>query len=90
MPNGGSLSIKTSQDVEFIRVEIADSGTGIEEKDIKQIFDPFFTTKVAGKGTGLGLAVCYGIITAHNGKIEVNSNNGNGTKFIINLPIEIG
>jgi signal transduction histidine kinase len=88
MPNGGNLSIKTSQDVEFIRVEIADSGTGIEEKDIKQIFDPFFTTKVAGKGTGLGLAVCYGIITAHGGKIEVSTNNGSGTRFIINLPFE--
>jgi signal transduction histidine kinase len=53
----------------------------------KKIFDPFFTTKPAGKGTGLGLAVCYGIITAHNGKIEVFSNENGGTSFSICLPV---
>ena len=87
MPNGGNLSIKTAQMDDKIRIEIADSGSGIDEKSLKQIFDPFFTTKPTGKGTGLGLAVCYGIITAHGGKIEVLSNNGNGTRFIILLPI---
>lgn len=89
MPNGGELSIKTFNGANSNKIEIADSGTGIEEKSLKQIFDPFFTTKPTGKGTGLGLAVCYGIITAHGGKIEVQSNNGNGTKFIIHLPVEI-
>ena len=83
----GELCIKTSQTVDNITVEISDNGTGIDENNLKQIFDPFFTTKPAGKGTGLGLAVCYGIITAHGGKIEVESNNGNGTKFILSLPI---
>lgn len=87
MPSNGKLSIKTSNGDNFIKIEIADNGTGIDERSLKQIFDPFFTTKPTGKGTGLGLAVCYGIITAHGGKIEVTNNNGNGTKFLIFLPI---
>lgn len=87
MPNGGSIYIKTSNGDNSIRIEIADSGVGIDEGSLKQIFDPFFTTKPTGKGTGLGLAVCYGIITAHGGKIEVLSNNERGTRFIISLPL---
>lgn len=87
MPQGGKLTIQTSQREDFIDIEISDSGTGIEETSLKQIFDPFFTTKPTGKGTGLGLAVCYGIIMAHGGKIEVVSNNNNETTFIIKLPI---
>ncbi|MGI8641767.1 MAG: ATP-binding protein [Pyrinomonadaceae bacterium] len=89
MPDGGELFIKTSQKDSTIVIEIADSGFGIEEKDLKKIFDPFFTTKQTGKGTGLGLAVCYGIITAHDGKIEVSPNNGKGTLFKIYLPTNI-
>lgn len=87
MPNGGSLFISTSNSDSNIKVEIKDSGIGIDELSLKQIFDPFFTTKPSGKGTGLGLAVCYGIITAHGGKIEVENNLGSGTTFIISLPI---
>lgn len=87
MPDGGNLFIKTSDGNNSIKVEIADSGIGIEESRLKQIFDPFFTTKPTGKGTGLGLAVCYGIITAHGGKIEVVQNNGSGSRFIIDLPL---
>ncbi len=86
MKENGVLSIKTLQTVDNIIVEIADNGSGINENNLKQIFDPFFTTKPAGKGTGLGLAVCYGIITAHGGKIEVESSE-NGTKFVLTLPI---
>ena len=78
---------KTSQSDKEIQALIADSGNGIAEKNLKQIFDPFFTTKPTGKGTGLGLAVCYGIVTAHGGKIEVAANGEGGTKFIINLPV---
>ncbi len=74
--------------MDSIQIRIADSGNGIEKKDLKKIFDPFFTTKPAGKGTGLGLAVCYGIITAHGGRVEVLSNESGGTSFIIFLPIE--
>ena len=87
MPVGGKLFVKTSQSNKQIKALIADSGNGIEEKNLKQIFDPFFTTKPAGKGTGLGLAVCYGIVTAHGGKIEVAANGDGGTKFIISLPV---
>lgn len=88
MPNGGNLFLKTFQNNNEIQIEIADNGVGVDKKNIPQIFDPFFTTKSAGKGTGLGLAVCYGIITAHGGRIEIFPNNEHGTKFIINLPIE--
>lgn len=87
MPSGGELEIKTQSNAEEITIEIADSGVGISSENLKQIFDPFFTTKPTGKGTGLGLAVCYGIVTAHNGKIEVTQNNGSGTRFVISLPL---
>ncbi len=90
MPNGGELSIQTSERNQELYIEIADTGTGIKNTDAKKIFDPFFTTKPAGKGTGLGLAVCYGIITAHGGKIEVSANDSGGTTFVIGLPITEG
>ncbi len=88
MPSGGDLCVVTSESRKEIVIEIADSGSGIDEKNIKQIFDPFFTTKSAGKGTGLGLAVCYGIITAHGGRIEA-ANGKNGTTFYIILPVNL-
>lgn len=86
MPEGGELCMRTGVKNREIRIEVADSGPGVEEKDLKHIFDPFFTTKPAGKGTGLGLAVCYGIVTAHGGHIEIENNNGAGTTFIVILP----
>ncbi|MEO7539494.1 MAG: ATP-binding protein [Pyrinomonadaceae bacterium] len=82
----GTLSIKTQSRDDAVVVEIMDSGTGIPNDDIPFIFDPFFTTKPAGGGTGLGLAVCYGIITAHGGKIEAENDEATGTKFTITLP----
>ncbi len=88
MPDGGDLRIETFNGSDEIKIEIADSGTGIEDANLKQIFDPFFTTKPAGKGTGLGLAVCYGIITAHGGRIEAATNAANGTTFFITLPAD--
>ncbi|MCA1622356.1 MAG: HAMP domain-containing protein [Acidobacteria bacterium] len=88
MPNGGEIFIKTLSNGKFVKIEIADNGTGIEVKDLQKIFDPFYTTKPTGAGTGLGLAVCYGIITSHNGKIEVSKNNLNGTIFSIILPVD--
>jgi signal transduction histidine kinase len=87
MPEGGELKIKTVSADNEIQIEITDSGNGIEPDDLKKIFDPFFTTKSAGKGTGLGLAVCYGIIIAHGGRIEVVSHNSIGTSFVIFLPV---
>lgn len=86
MPEGGNLFIKTFSDDSNVLIEISDTGSGIDEKNLKKIFDPFFTTKPAGKGTGLGLAVCYGIIIAHNGKIDASANNKGGTTFLISLP----
>jgi signal transduction histidine kinase len=86
MPNGGMLSIETVRDGYEIRIAITDTGVGIRSNDVKQIFDPFFTTKPAGHGTGLGLAVCYGIITAHGGRIEAVSGEAAGTTFKIVLP----
>ena len=87
MPSGGKLLVKTSFSENFVTAEISDNGTGIEETVLKQIFDPFFTTKPAGAGTGLGLAVCYGIVTAHGGEIEAFSNNLDQTSFIVKLPV---
>ena len=86
MPEGGEISITTSHTASEIIIKIIDSGTGIDEANAKNVFDPFFTTKPAGKGTGLGLAVCYGIVTAHGGRIEMESNDPAGTKFIVSLP----
>ncbi len=90
MPDGGDLHVSTHFDEpqSEVVVEIADTGAGIAPEHLSHIFDPFFTTKPAGKGTGLGLAVCYGIVTAHGGRIEVAPQNGRGTRFRISLPVE--
>ena len=70
----------------FIRIQFADTGTGIKEEDMVILFDPFFTTKPEDKGTGLGLSVCYTIIEKHAGSIEVESKYGEGATFQIDLP----
>ena len=90
MPAGGVLTITshlTSED-RFVQVRFADTGCGIPEKDLGRIFDPFFTTKADKKGTGLGLAVSFGIIDRHRGQIEAQSEEGQGTTFTIKLPLE--
>jgi two-component system NtrC family sensor kinase len=90
MNNAGVLTVTTSlanKRKKAVRVEIADSGVGIDEKDLPKIFDPFFTSKE--KGTGLGLSVVYGIINSHQGTIEVDSKAGKGTTITITLPTEI-
>ncbi|REJ78338.1 MAG: HAMP domain-containing protein [Acidobacteria bacterium] len=86
MPSGGRLTVRTVQDGGSVGVTIADTGPGIGKEDLKKVFDPFFTTKSSGKGTGLGLAVCYGIITAHGGSLEPESTS-DGTQFTIKLPV---
>ena len=83
----GVITISTVKKGDNVILEIADNGNGIPEKIRKRIFDPFFTTKPVGQGTGLGLSLSFGIITNHNGNIEVESTEGKGTKFIITLPI---
>jgi signal transduction histidine kinase len=85
--NSGSINIHTKLNAEFIFISIADNGNGIPKEIQQKIFDPFFTTKEVGKGIGLGLSIVHGIIENHNGKIEVNSEIGKGTEFIISLPI---
>ncbi|MBW1813981.1 MAG: hypothetical protein JRJ39_10030 [Deltaproteobacteria bacterium] len=83
------LRITPEHDAGMIRIEIKDNGPGIDQNICKHIFEPFFTTKPAGKGTGLGLSVSYFIITEnHNGDMSVESAPGEGTKFIIRLPLE--
>lgn len=86
MPDGGVLRIASSGSGKSVLVEVSDSGAGIPADDIPKIFEPFFTTKEVGKGTGLGLAVCYGILTEHGGSLDVQSTIGVGTTFTITLP----
>jgi two-component system NtrC family sensor kinase len=87
MPNGGKINIKIACEGEFAVIRVSDSGTGIREEDLQHIFEPFFTTKETGKGTGLGLAVVYGIIKRHKGNIEVEKTSPEGTTFKISIPI---
>jgi two-component system NtrC family sensor kinase len=87
MPDGGTLRVTTAADNENVRIEIADTGIGIEEEHLKKIFDSFFTTKDSVKGVGLGLSVCYGFIKDHGGDIQVKSKVDSGTTFIITFPI---
>jgi len=86
----GQLSLSTVYDPDRKKVviRIADSGHGIEPKNLARIFDPFFTTKPTGEGTGLGLSVSYGIIKNHQGDITVNSTVGKGSLFTITLPVD--
>lgn len=85
----GKITIKTYAEGERVFVEISDTGAGIPEENLNKIFDPFFTTKEPGKGTGLGLSIVYGIIKKHNGDIRVKSRMGEGTTFIIELPVKM-
>lgn len=86
--NGGQLTISTEAFVEKIRISIGDSGCGIAPDDLDKIFKPFFSTKQEFSGTGLGLAVCHGIVQKHNGSISVDSELEKGSIFTITLPIQ--
>ena len=100
MPSGGMLTLKTavvnrnavptSEDFtaeQYVRIDITDTGEGIEEYVLSRIFEPFFTTKGTGRGTGLGLAVVYGILKHHKGFIHVASKPGIGASFQVYLPV---
>jgi two-component system, NtrC family, sensor kinase len=85
----GVVTIRTGPepDAGGVRIEVVDSGCGIEPEIRERIFDPFFTTKPIGQGTGLGLSISYGIIEEHHGTIEVQSTPGQGSSFIVHLPL---
>jgi two-component system NtrC family sensor kinase len=85
-PAGGVVRLVTRREGMQVRVEVRDTGTGMSEETKQHLFQPFFTTKPADIGTGLGLSVVQGIIKAHGGRIEVESELGKGTCFIIHLP----
>lgn len=87
MPKGGKLTVRTSADSLNIAIQVQDTGHGIAPQNIPKLFTPFFTTKKEVKGVGLSLAVAHGIIQRHQGKIEVQSNEGEGTTFTIYLPL---
>jgi len=86
MDGEGELVIQTVSSAIGIKIIIKDNGKGMTPEVKEHIFDPFFTTKEVGQGTGLGLAISYGIIEKHNGNIDVFSQPGKGTEFIISLP----
>jgi len=83
----GIVTVSTSLDGEHVVVAIGDDGVRIPEELLPKIFDPFFTTKPVGTGTGLGLAISYGLIKKHHGTIDVTSTPGEGTLFLIRLPL---
>jgi signal transduction histidine kinase len=86
MPSGGKLQVETSMNDTMVIMDVTDTGVGISEEDIRRIYDPFFTTKSSGRGTGLGLAVTYGIVQEHGGLIFADSVPGQGTHFRVKLP----
>ena len=85
MPEGGELTVATLCDESQVRVRVSDTGPGLNPEEAKKIFEPFYTTKRSG--TGLGLAVSYGIIRRHGGEIAVESAPGCGATFVVSLPI---
>ena len=90
MEEDGSLTIRARcnelEPERMVSVEFTDTGCGIPAQHLQKIFDPFFTTKPLGRGTGLGLSVCYGIVSEHGGRIEVDSTEGVGTTFCVMIP----
>lgn len=88
-PEGGVQSDASGEVGKTVEIEFSDTGGGIPEEDMLRIFDPFFTTKEVGKGVGLGLSISYAIVEEHGGTIEVRSEKGKGTTFIVRLPVKI-
>jgi signal transduction histidine kinase len=86
MSAGGRLTVRTWSRDRTVHVEVSDTGQGMEPEVAQRIYDPFFTTKAAKKGTGLGLAVTYGIIQEHGGSIRADSRPGEGTRFLLEFP----
>ncbi|MFX1411455.1 MAG: PAS domain S-box protein [Promethearchaeota archaeon] len=87
MPRGGTLTVTSERVGDEVAVRFADTGVGIPPDDLPRIFEPFFTTKPVGQGTGLGLSVSLGIVQEHGGRIEVESQEGQGSTFTVWLPV---
>jgi len=85
---GGVIDVVTRRKEDHVLIEVSDTGPGIPEANLGRIFDPFFTTKPVGKGSGLGLSICYGIIKKMDGDIDVRSMVGEGTTFTVQVPIQ--
>ena len=85
----GDIWIRLNSDENNAIIEFEDNGCGMDEKTVKKVFDPFFTTKEVGQGTGLGMAISYKVIKNHNGSINIESKQGEGTKFTIILPLKM-
>jgi two-component system sensor histidine kinase HydH len=83
--DGGNLNVKISPDDGFVRFEVSDTGNGISDENLSKIFEPYFSTKETG--TGLGLAIVQKIVEVHSGTIDVESTEGEGTKFTVRLPV---
>jgi signal transduction histidine kinase len=87
MERGGRLTVETSCVDDFVSLAVSDTGCGIPKELLEKIFVPFYTTKDVGEGTGLGLPVVHGIVTSHGGDINVQSKVGEGTRFVVRLPV---
>jgi signal transduction histidine kinase len=83
-----TVTITTKNLIESIEISVKDNGNGIPEEIKKKIFQPFFTTKPTGEGTGLGLSLSYDIVKAHGGELKVETKEGEGSQFIIQIPIQ--
>ena len=88
MPGGGRLTIRTANRTGGVVLSVEDTGAGMDEETLKEIFNPFFTMKEVGQGTGLGLSVVHGIVTSHGGTIQIESEPGRGSRFLVHLPLE--
>ena len=82
-----TISVSTERKKDMVEIRVKDNGSGISQKVLDKIFQPFFTTKPTGQGTGLGLSLSYDIIKAHGGEIEVKTKDGEGTMFIVRIPV---
>lgn len=87
MPSGGKVIVGAHRESGTVIMEVSDTGIGIPTSDLERVFEPFFTTKPAGRGTGLGLSVCYGIVDGWGGTIKASNRGGRGTTMTLTLPI---